>query len=121
MAMTYAEYLDRFLDTRLAICAERVEERATDADGLRSERQRLEDVARPAHTAVHKDVKRPGSSSLLQCLGNLDQDFETRTRRVELTAAVVGKDDALHTRLVRQQCIFGSGDALEDDGHCQDN
>lgn len=52
-----AEDLDRTLDALLAVRAERVEERAADADSLGAERDRLEHVARAPHAAVDEDLE----------------------------------------------------------------
>ena len=120
---THPEDLDGLLDTLLAVAAERVKERPPDTNRLRTECERLEDIARATHTTVDEDLEigvrevaaRP------ECGDDLDEDLEAGARRIELPAAVVRENDSLHAGFVRQDRVLRRRDTLQDNRHCQAN
>ena len=117
---TYAEDLDRTLNTLLTVRAERVEEGTANTDGLRAEGKRFENVARAADTTVDEDLEL-GVGVVAACLegcDDLDEDLETGAGGIELATTVVGEDDALHAGLVCEDGVLSGGDTLEDDRHC---
>lgn len=128
------------LDALLASHALRVQEPAPDADAVRAEAQRLDDLGAARDAAVDEDVKlalllarRVGRRQALgvrqrllaearrraelgpQQLGrvppDLEQDVQRRARRVQLPAAVVRDDDAVAAGAVRQERVLDGLDA----------
>ena len=118
-AEAYPEDLASTLNTVLAVRAERVQERAPDADRLRAERDRLEHVRRAPHAAVDVDLELGVREVPAQPERghDLDEDLDAGARGVELAAAVVGEDDAGEAGVVGHERVLPALDAFEDEGH----
>ena len=85
----------------------RIEQRAADEDELRAERQGLDHVGAAPHAAVQHH----GHAA---CFGrDLRQRAQRRHREVELTAGVIGDDDAIDAALARDPRIRRRDQALD--------
>src|SRR5690606_9633196 len=87
-----------------------VHERSPNGDGIRAQRQRFDDVGASAYAAIHDD-----RDIALQGLRNLGQDRDGRRRAVQGPAAVIGYLYRGCAGLDRRECVFGAGDAFDDD------
>jgi hypothetical protein len=61
------------------------------------------------------EVRVRPEAAFLECVDDLDENFDTGTRHVQLATAVVGENDAVDTRLGSEDGIFPGTDTLEDD------
>ena len=114
-----SEDLDSLLDTRLAVTAEGIQEWSTNANCLRTQCQRLENIARSPDASIDVDLKfrirevATGAKSR----SDLNKDFKAGSCCIELSTTVIGKDDTLNTGLVGKDCVFRGGNSLENDRH----
>jgi hypothetical protein len=111
--------LNGFLNARLTIGAEGVQETTTNADSGSTKRQSLENIASTAYTTINEDRKvriGPWAASL-KSSNNGWEVLETRKTGVELPTTVVTEDDTLDTRIISEESVLGGCDALEDNMH----
>ena len=101
--------------TSLSVVRQSPEHGPADEDHLGAERQRLEHVSASPHAAVHEDGQ-PASQRLDHRL----QRVHGGQTAVQLSAAVVGDDDAAGAVFGGQQGVLGSHDALDEHRQSRD-
>lgn len=108
------------LDAFLSIGAHGVQKGPSDAHALGTQTQGLDDVCCTTDAAVDEDFNLVLEAAGAQDGHGLGENLDAGSRSVELTAAVVGQDDAVNADLDCAEHVFHALHALEDDGHLGD-
>src|SRR5688572_2006477 len=103
------KYLDRPRGARLPAAGRAVKRRPADQHHLRTEAQRLDDVAAAADAAVEDD-----GAAIADRLHDLRKDVDGRYGAVEGATAVIRHDDAIGARIDGGPCLIAAQNALDD-------
>src|SRR6478735_11043649 len=88
------------------------QERPTDQDSARPERECPDDIRSPPDAAVNQDLDPP-----VDRLGDLRQHLRRRNRTIERPAAVIRDDDGLRSGIDGEPGVVRVEDALEHERH----
>eukprot|EP00047_Mylnosiga_fluctuans_P004976 m.237655 g.237655 ORF g.237655 m.237655 type:complete len:322 (-) comp13176_c0_seq1:513-1478(-) len=108
------------LDARLPICRQAVQHGPPDADRLGAQRERLQHVCPAPNTSVDVHLHLVLQAGGTQGVHDLCQDLDAGARKVQLTAAVVGADDAGDAVARGLDRVLAALDALQHDRHARD-
>lgn len=114
------QQLHRAIHARQSVRTHGEQERPSEPHARGSEAESFNDICGPTNAAVDVDFDAVLPAPFAEHGHDFGQDFDAGAREVELAAAVVGEDDAVHADFDGADDVFDALDAFEDDGHFRD-